>query len=124
MVQTLIERSMIDRSITGEETNFDVGPSESGTLYSSFGALAIITASLPPWSRNLHYGFMRNAAFDFRVGPDGADIIRLATSLIGGAGKYLQLDAAGVVVNLIAGPEPGIWEIETVNDITLLSVEP
>lgn len=88
----------------------------SGLIMTNQFSGGTVVYDLPAAVPGLQYGFAQVSANLMRIDPNGAEIIRG-----GGAGKYLELGAAGTSVTIFCRAA-GIWEIIQSNGTT--SFEP
>jgi len=82
---------------------------ENGKLFSTKGAVATVTFTLPAATVGHRYSFYVGAAFELRIDPDGTEVISLPSDgVAGAAGKYLTANAVGETVEIVCC-EAGSW---------------
>ncbi|MGI8423579.1 MAG: hypothetical protein ACR2NO_05630 [Chloroflexota bacterium] len=92
-IAEVVVQTAAARTLTGDE---------NGKTFSTKGAAAAVTFTLPAATVGLRYNFYVGAAFECRIDPAGAEQISLpSTGVAGAAGKYLTADAVGETVALV-----------------------
>ncbi|AMV18255.1 DUF2190 family protein [Planctomyces sp. SH-PL14] len=97
--------------VVARTADFTLTAADSGSIQTSVGATGTITASLPPATVGLEFKFRVGAAQQFRLDPNGTEVIALpSTGVAGAAGKYLVADADGETVYLVC-TKAGQWSV-------------
>lgn len=82
-----------------------IAATDSGSVFSNRGAAAQVTLSLPAATVGLTFEFVKQAAQNFYIDPNGGEVIRG-----GGGGKYLIVTNAGDWFELLC-VTAGTWEV-------------
>lgn len=80
---------LTQENFTGNDT---LTSAETGKTCTNIGASATVTLTLPAAAAGLWFRFVRSAAYELRVDPNGSELVG-----DGGAGKYLTLLGTGAV---------------------------
>lgn len=98
-------------NFTGNDT---LTSGETGKTCTNIGASATVTLTLPAAASGLWFRFVRSAAYELRVDPNGSETIGE-----GGAGKYLTIQGSGAVT--VRSFASGSWLV--VDDSAIFNYE-